>query len=692
MTSERKLQLYNSTALILLIIFFGSLTNSIFVNQLGYYGALFCLLAVWYETKENPFSKNGLELALILYLAVEFISFLLSHDKGAAFHNMLKRAFLMPIIYVVSTLLTKENLKKYLITIAAFAMVGVIIYLFISYRFFMGGEYQRAESGPSVFQYPITAAEIMTFFMLFFLAAAVQGGKLGYKRIVLFVLFFLAGLAVLATYKKTGWMGSAAGIAVIVFMQRKKLLTILYLSVLLLLFLQAKNSSRLFSFTIGKDKAVPTASTAAGIDTKGFALDLQRTKEFVAIADYTAGVSLYDTKLNLLQNIATPAPAGRVQFVNDTGLAVQLINTKIVLYQKQNSGFSSTGLEYISPGYTVDWILHDNILYVLDSDSGLSIFPKLFLPNEVTRYSYLYGFESIDINDKYLTLYSAKKGYEIFASNDQLLEQPLMQRRFSGAAPKFVRFADKKFFLIYDDSVAVYKVKDNRMYLQKNIMLSVPPQQVSIDSSVLVLFGQGGRWFRINLKDMAINEIMLPPEFKKVFSFTEMNGANIDAVITHRSPLLRILDIYHPSNYSRLAFWRAGFMMFKDHPLFGVGDIDLANLYKKYKRPEDKEIQGHLHNNFFHILATLGGLGLCAFIFLLYKLHQLYFMAYKTVTNNAFYKAIVAGAIASLTSFIISGLTEWNFGDHEIITIVWLTTGIVLAVKKIEEDNNAAAE
>ena len=55
--------------------------------------------------------------------------------------------------------------------------------------------------------------------------------------------------------------------------------------------------------------------------------------------------------------------------------------------------------------------------------------------------------------------------------------------------------------------------------------------------------------------------------------------------------------------------------------VFGVGDIDLSKLYKKYKRAEDKELQGHLHNNFFHILATLGALGLSAYFFLMYKLY-----------------------------------------------------------------------
>jgi hypothetical protein len=42
-----------------------------------------------------------------------------------------------------------------------------------------------------------------------------------------------------------------------------------------------------------------------------------------------------------------------------------------------------------------------------------------------------------------------------------------------------------------------------------------------------------------------------------------------------RSRLLSIFDPYHPSNTVRFELWKAGWKMFKDHPVFGVGDIDL---------------------------------------------------------------------------------------------------------------------
>jgi O-antigen ligase len=129
--------------------------------------------------------------------------------------------------------------------------------------------------------------------------------------------------------------------------------------------------------------------------------------------------------------------------------------------------------------------------------------------------------------------------------------------------------------------------------------------------------------------------------------------------------------------------WRIGWEIFKDHPFFGVGDIDLAKVFKQYNRPYEKEIKGHLHNNFFHILATLGGFGIISLIILFFMVIRYSYRVFKLSQLKTFERAIVMGSLACIAAFLGSGLTEFNFGDHEIITMVWFSTGLVLAVKKI---------
>ncbi len=675
MMDRRKL--YERGAHICLFLFFASLTNSIFVNQLGYYGALLFLLLTWYETKEKPFVATGLELPMLLYLSAELLAFLFSSDKGGAFQNFLKRAFLMPIVYVVPALLKKEKLNKQLLVIAVFALIGMLLYLVASYRYILIGEYQRAESGPSLFQYPITAAEIMTFLMLFFFSLALEKGKLGTKRILMVGFFIISALAVFATYKKTGWLGGAAGIVLIIFMQRKWFINVAIILLVIVMFSMAKNASRVSAYTFAKNE-IKTEKTIA---TSGLALDVQVSPALISVSDYTNGVLLFDRQLNEKQHLEIKDAVNSTQILNDTGLAIGLVDTRIILCRKSTGGFAVTPLVFLSPGFTVSWKIFDNILYVLDKDSGLTVFPKLFLPEVQKRYEYLYGFESMSIDSSYLALYSPKRGVEVYQTGDLLLERPLVAERFDKQPPQFVRVVDKHLLYIYRDSIVIKAIQKNALHNVAEIPLQAEPLQVAEDDKQLLLRVKGDRWFMLQLSTMALHEQKKDARGMLVPYSLGLLDNSLAVSEIKRSPLLRFFDMNHPSNTSRLALWRAGIRMFKSHPLFGVGDIDLARLFIKYKRPFDKEIQGHLHNNFFHILATLGLFGFCAFLFLIYKLYKLYYTTYCAVKGNSFYTALAVGGLASITAFLVAGLTEWDFGDHEIITILWLITALMVAIK-----------
>ena len=178
---------------------------------------------------------------------------------------------------------------------------------------------------------------------------------------------------------------------------------------------------------------------------------------------------------------------------------------------------------------------------------------------------------------------------------------------------------------------------------------------------------------KIQLNIISTNQLSFTP--------SSINFKNNNLYLTYikRSRLLSIWDPYLPSNYTRFALWRAGWKMFLDHPLFGVGDIDLREYYIKYKRPYDKEIQGHMHNNFVHVLVTLGAFGFLAVIFLFYKIIIIESRVYKERKNITFVSSYALGALGCFAAFLFSGLTEMNFGDHEIITLVWFTFGLNMA-------------
>jgi hypothetical protein len=40
------------------------------------------------------------------------------------------------------------------------------------------------------------------------------------------------------------------------------------------------------------------------------------------------------------------------------------------------------------------------------------------------------------------------------------------------------------------------------------------------------------------------------------------------------------------------------------------------------------------------------------------------------------------GALAAFIGFLFAGLGEWNFGDQEIVTMLWFTLGLNIAFYK----------
>lgn len=144
-----------------------------------------------------------------------------------------------------------------------------------------------------------------------------------------------------------------------------------------------------------------------------------------------------------------------------------------------------------------------------------------------------------------------------------------------------------------------------------------------------------------------------------------------------------IIDPNDPSNAPRIHMWKTGIQIFKDYPVLGVGDSDLGQIYRTYTTPIHPDEGGHLHNNFVHLLVTLGIVGLAAVMAIFIKMFVVELRIYQALKNDWLAGSVVLGALAVFVGFQINGLFEWNFGDQEIISLVWCTLGLTLAVNKI---------
>jgi len=144
-----------------------------------------------------------------------------------------------------------------------------------------------------------------------------------------------------------------------------------------------------------------------------------------------------------------------------------------------------------------------------------------------------------------------------------------------------------------------------------------------------------------------------------------------------------IVSLSDPSNATRLRMWKTGLRIFADHPLLGIGDTDVRDVYMRYTTPLEPAEGGHLHNNLVQLLVTLGLVGLTSVVALFVKMFLVELKIVRQLRQDWFAGSVALGALAAFIGFQINGIFEWNFGDHEVAVLLWSTVGLALAVDAI---------
>jgi O-antigen ligase len=159
----------------------------------------------------------------------------------------------------------------------------------------------------------------------------------------------------------------------------------------------------------------------------------------------------------------------------------------------------------------------------------------------------------------------------------------------------------------------------------------------------------------------------------------------------YRARLHSVFEPHHPQNRERTLMWEAGARMFRDRPLTGVGLQDLRPIYPRYRSPDARETPGHLHNDYVHIAATMGLAGLAAFAWLFGSLFIAAgarlrpMLAHPDLTTG-----LRLGVLAGLVGFLVAGLFEWNFGDEELLYLLYVMVGLAWSARRWETGEAAA--
>lgn len=670
---------------ILSILFILTLTNSIFLNQLGYYGALICLLFKFYITRINPFSKTGLEIAILLFIAAEIMSSLFSVNTEQAAYFSLKRFLLIPTLYFfVAAIEDFKDAKQYVIIYIAASSLSLIYYLFRSYEYFINDLYHLQASGPSVFQYPITSSELMSFSVLILFAFLINEKTKAKTKILVFVLFVINVLALIATYKRTGWIGTAAGIIIILILSRKWLVLSLIALLGIGLAFMSKNVSQVHVYSLVEGNL----KTELILNTEGRAYNIYTEDRKTFVSDFNNGLLLLKDS-NLIKKYEPPAPIIDFRKWCDGFYLASLVDSRFLLLKKDDDNFKYVS-EFYTPGLTLSSKFANGMFYALDKDSSLFIYKN---PGNLSERLNVYLNKSTDlqnffVDSNYFVTISNDKIFSIYSLKNFIPDKKIFEEKLQNDYEPIAYF-DKKLFVSSNDELKLFAIEEGKMNLLDTAINT---------GKVLNLIKQNGKLLSFNSKG-ELYEFKFPFDnkliIKSVNRLEQIPGSisyddgKVYTTYNKSSRLYSFIDPHYPTNSTRIAFWRAGIKMFLDYPVFGVGDIDLANLYKIYKRPYDKEIQGHLHNNYFHSLATLGAVGFIAIMFLLIKIFLVHLSNVKKLKGVPFASSFSIGAVGAYTSFLAAGLTEYNFGDHEVITLVWFTLALSIAFVRIPTNDGS---
>ncbi len=149
----------------------------------------------------------------------------------------------------------------------------------------------------------------------------------------------------------------------------------------------------------------------------------------------------------------------------------------------------------------------------------------------------------------------------------------------------------------------------------------------------------------------------------------------------------RFLSMADPASEGvreRVYMWRSGVAMWREAPVLGVGPGGVKRGYERYALPEAvKKRTGHVHNTPLQILVERGVLGLAAWLWIWVGFFRAGVGALRRWPEAASReRALILGSLAAVVGFLVGGLSEYNFGDSEVVMLAWAIMALPWTIRR----------
>ena len=140
-----------------------------------------------------------------------------------------------------------------------------------------------------------------------------------------------------------------------------------------------------------------------------------------------------------------------------------------------------------------------------------------------------------------------------------------------------------------------------------------------------------------------------------------------------RERFMTMGDPDDPTVRERVYMWRSGLAMWRQHPVLGLGPGGVKREYASYALPEAvKKRTGHVHNTPLQILIERGALGLAAWLWIWAAFIARSLSLLRRLPEEAAReRTLVVGGLVAIVGFLVAGLSEYNFGDSEVVMVAW---------------------
>ena len=160
-------------------------------------------------------------------------------------------------------------------------------------------------------------------------------------------------------------------------------------------------------------------------------------------------------------------------------------------------------------------------------------------------------------------------------------------------------------------------------------------------------------------------------------------------VLLQQKRSIGFFDRKDQSTSWREMVWREGFHLLISNPrhvVVGVGQDSIKGHWREWGLFDNgRQPIGHMHSNLLQIALERGLPALIVWLILIAVYIRMLWRIAGRENGDDFARGLALGALGGVLGFFTSGLVHYNWGDSEVVTVVYFIMGLCLVVERTDQ-------